>query len=356
MRLFVSFAARLTMLFGGTTALLASPPQRELTWGEKMFSALEHDFGVVTYGSEASHQIAIKNIYKDTITLYGAKSTCGCTSPSLTATSIPSGETAYLVLKLNTTQFKKAKSPNVDVSLSYDGGRTIESVRVAVRAYIRDDVHVSEDLVDFGVVGMTGDRTMKTTINYQGHAPWKITGVKSTEGKLDVQIAEPVRTSRGLNYDVSITIPTGTEPGKIDRQIYLITEEPGARSYIPLHVRATVESDVVVATPVIQLGNLAAGESRSARVILRGRQPFAIESIDGGEACDTAEMDPQVTKKVHIVPITFTAPTVAGRFSETLSIEIYGDHPPVTCKVEGDVTPAVEAAPQAPSLASDAGA
>jgi hypothetical protein len=333
-----------SLLLALVTGFAEAAPDRELSWAEKMFSELEYDFGVVTYGADARHEIAIHNNYKSTITIHGVKSTCGCTTPSVTANSIASGETAHLVLQLNTTRFKKGKAPHVDVQISHDGGRSIETVRVAVRAYIRDDVTVADEVLDLGVVTAGASTSRTTTVTYQGSAPWKITGAKSSGAQLDVRVGQPTRTNRGLTYDITVTLDPSVPVGKFDRQIFLTTEEP-AQSYFPLQVRATIEPDVVVATPVVQLGTLGPGEPRSSRIVLRGRNPFAVESMDGGEACNAADMDPAALKKVHILPFTFTAPSAPGHFSEAVSIEITGDHPAVSFRVEGDVT-----VPEAPAI------
>ena len=314
---------------------VANSPSSKLNWAEKMFETLEHDFGVVTKGADARHKIAIQNRYGEAITLHAAKSTCGCTTPELSTRILQPGETGYLELKLNTVRYSKRKSPNVDVKVSF-GSSAIKTVRVAVKAYIRDDVTTSDDTIDFGVVG-TGEAAKRTvTVNYHGRRNWRITGIQDNGQGVSVRISKPVRTGQGLRYNLDVVLSPELPVGDFERSLVVLTEEP-TRSYIPMRIRATVEPDIVVANPVVELGTLSAGADKTTRLVIRGRKPFSIESVEGLPGMVDATLAPSHVKSVHVIPVKITAPAVPGRFSQELVVKIAGDRAPVTCRVEGEV-------------------
>lgn len=325
----------LCLLLLGASIAQSAEPAKPGNWAERMFSETEYDFGVVTKGTDARHRIEIKNTYGEAITLHAATSTCGCTTPELSARLLQPGEVGYLELKLNTVKFSKAKHPNVDVKLSF-GASPATTVRISVHAYIRDDVTTSVDTLDFGVVGAGQAETRTVTVNYHGHNPWKITGVQDAGKGVQVEISKPVRTAQGQSYSLNVMLSPELPLGRLDCSLVVLTEEP-TKSYIPLRVRATVEADIVVATPVVQLGVVAAGADTQTRLVLRGRQPFTVEAVEGLPGSVTADLGRPTSKSVHILPVTITAPAVKGKFSQELVVKIAGGHAPVTCRVEGEV-------------------
>lgn len=310
-------------------------PTKSLTWAERMFAQLEYDFGVVTRGADVRHRIAIHNPFGEPITLQSAKSTCGCVTPELSTNVLQPNETGSLELRLNTVKFTGHKNPTIDVVLSFGGGNKA-TVRIPVRAYIRGDVSTSEDVVDFGVVGAGQTATRTMTVTYHGSAPWRITGVRNLGEGVTVEIADPVRTSQGTVYKLHVTLGSDLPVGNFERSLVVLTEEP-ARSYLTMQVRATIEPKIVVANPVIQLGGVEPGAKVTTRLIVRGRQPFSLEAVQGIGGMATADLSQTSDKSVHVVPLTITVPSVPGHFTENVLIKVVGETTPVTCRVEGEV-------------------
>lgn len=304
-------------------------------WAERLFAQTEHDFGVVTKGADVRHRITITNIYGEPITLHSVASTCGCTTPELSTRTLQPGESGYLELRLNTTRFSKQKHPNVDVKVSF-GTSAITTVRIPVHAYIRDDVTTSSDVVDFGVVSAGETAQRSTTISYHGQAPWKITGVQDTGKGMTVEISKPTRTAQGLSYQLNVTLAPDLPLGTLERSLIVLTEEPN-KSYVTLRVRATVEADVTLANAVVQLGVVQPASVNTARLVVRGRKPFAIEAVEGIPGTVTADLSKATNKTVHVVPLQIVAPAVPGKFSQELLVKVGGNRPAVKCRVEGEV-------------------
>src|SRR5690606_15385077 len=103
-------------LLGFCAVLGASKPvpAQELDWAQKMFGELSYDFGNVASGSDARHQIEVKNIYKEQVRILHVGTTCGCTAAQPSKEILETGETAYIEVVMNTVKFKRQKNSNVD--------------------------------------------------------------------------------------------------------------------------------------------------------------------------------------------------------------------------------------------------
>lgn len=333
------FSCCLLVLSAATASPGAEPARQNLNWAEKMFAELEHDFGVVMHGSDVRHRIAITNSYGEPITIDNVSTTCGCTAGEVSQKVLQPGESGYVEIKMNTLKFRQHKNSNVDVALSFANGRTRQQVRIPIHAYIRDDITTSDDVVDFGVIGAGESAVRRTSITYSGTNPWKITGIRDAGDGVQVEVGAPVRTPQGVRYDLKVSLASDLPLGHAERRLLVLTEEPN-KSYLPLRVRVTVEPGIVVATPVIQLGSLQPGSTTTARIVVRGRQPFGIDAVEG--IAGLGEVPPMngAEKAVHVIPVTITAPQTAGRFSREVVLKLTGGHAPLTCEIEGDVLPA----------------
>ena len=76
-----SVLVALALIAGSASARAQTPAEgRRYPWAEKMFSALEHDFGVVARGSEARFRIEITNLYDQELHFQQITTSCGCTA------------------------------------------------------------------------------------------------------------------------------------------------------------------------------------------------------------------------------------------------------------------------------------
>lgn len=66
------------------------------------FDARVHDFGVVNEGPQVRHVFQIRNKGTAPLVLSGAQASCGCTSATLDATTIPPGGTGSLSVAMDT--------------------------------------------------------------------------------------------------------------------------------------------------------------------------------------------------------------------------------------------------------------
>jgi hypothetical protein len=66
------------------------------------FDKIEHDFGKVTEGPQATTEFTVKNIGKEPLTISNVQASCGCTVPSWTKEPIAPGATGNIKAIYNT--------------------------------------------------------------------------------------------------------------------------------------------------------------------------------------------------------------------------------------------------------------
>src|SRR5438132_14347887 len=53
-------------------------------WAQKMFVATSHDFGHVARGAKAEFAFELQNVYEEDIHIADVRTSCGCTTPTIT--------------------------------------------------------------------------------------------------------------------------------------------------------------------------------------------------------------------------------------------------------------------------------
>jgi hypothetical protein len=319
-------------LVSGSPVLAA----QELNWAQKMFSELEHDFGVVARGADVRHRILIRNLYKETVTISGISTSCGCTSATASATTIPTNETVDLIVAMDTLKFMRQKDTHVDVRLTFDGIH-IKEVRIPIHAYIRPDVVLEPGVADFGTVGLGAGAQRHIALKYAGRDDWQIREVRSNSTHVQVHAEETGRGNGRVDYRLVVDLSPDAPEGAIRDQLTIITDD-ATNPYVPVSVTANVEPDIVVATPDVDLGTLTAGVEKTFRVVVRGREPFSIETIEceSDRECFRVKL-PKEAKSVHVLPITVTPPEAAGPLAEEFTIRVVGRSEPVKFRAAGQV-------------------
>jgi len=326
--------AMLAMAFiGGWTAQTRADDA--LNWAEKMFSERTHDFGVVAVGADTRYRLAIKNIYKETVHISNVRTTCGCTAAKPSRETLGSLETAYVEVKMNTLRFKHRKNSNVIVT--FDAPLSAE-VRIPITVYIRTDVVLNPGGVNFGAVAQGAKAERKISVTYAGRDDWKIKSVRTNNKNLAARIVETSRQDGQVGYNLLVSLKPTAPVGKLNQQMTLVTDDAN-NPYIPVLVRGTVEADITVTPAVIALGTMKSGERKTTNVVIRGRKPFTIQTIESSSTrkAFTVRLS-KSPRKVHVLPLVFTAPAAPGPFTEVFTVTIAGRPQPVTFKAYGTIT------------------
>jgi type 1 fimbria pilin len=309
---------------------------QELDWAQKMFSALDHDFGVVARGADVKGKILVKNLYKEPVTIVEAQTTCKCFKATPSQRTLKTGEVAEIELTMDTKNFMRQRDASLDVRVTFDNVH-YKSVRVPLKGYIRSDVVLSPGAAEFGTVDLGAGGQQQLRISYAGRDDWHIKEVRANRDYLKAAVREVTRSNGRVTYDLTVQLAPNAPEGALRDQLMLITDDAN-NPYVPVTVAAVVEPDIVVATPSVALGDLKAGVEKTVRVVVRGRKPFAIDTIEceSDLECFKVKLS-QDQKTVHVLPLTVTPPTMTGEFSEEFTVHIAGRDQPIKFRASGRV-------------------
>ncbi|RCS50525.1 DUF1573 domain-containing protein [Bremerella cremea] len=286
-------------------------------WANKMFQVRTHDFGTVAKGAKVFYEFEIQNIYEEDVHIAGVRSSCGCTSPSIKNETLKTWEKGAVVAKLNTDSFLGHKSATVTVTIDKP---FYAEVQLNVSTNIRGDVVFEPGSVQFGTVEKGEGGVAKVHVSQAGRSDWTITDVRSNDDFLGVEMLETNRGGGRVGYDLTVRLKENAPVGFISSQLALITNDGRAPS-IPLNVEGKVESPLSVSPGALQLGELKPGESTQKKLIVRANKPFKITGVKCDSECFKFAELPSEAKKMHFLPLTFTAGAEGGKVAEKIVIE-----------------------------------
>ncbi len=321
----------LAVVFVSMTAIDA----QELTWAEKMFEKLSHDFGVVARGSDVSYRFKITNIYKPTLRIASVRTTCGCSAAKPSKNTLASLEVAYVDVTMDTRLFIRRKDSHLIVT--FEKPHEAE-VQIPVTVYIRTDVVLDPGSVNFGAVDQKVGGQRKIGVAYAGRDDWKIKEIRNNNKHLDAMVVETDRGGGNVHYDLLVTLKPSVPVGEFRELLLLITDDPNSPQ-VPVLVEARVETDVTVTPDVVSLGVLVIGRPKTVNVVVQGKIPFTIDNVEcGSDSGDFKVQLPTKARLVHVLPLTITPPNKLGTFRDEFSVTITGRAEPVKFKVYGKVS------------------
>jgi hypothetical protein len=352
---------RLRMLSVGAVviALLAVGQASAQNWVSKMIAEKDHDFGTVARGADTVFKFPIKNIYKQDIDLVSVRSSCGCTSPTLEHKKLKTGETGYVVAKFNTRTFDGVHSATLTVTVQWnDKGitRTGEA-QLHVHGNIRSDVVFQPGAIKFEGVDQGTKSEQEVRVTYAGRSDWKITDVRGASDDLEVELTETGRQSGRVSYELLVRMKDTAASGYFNEQLVLVTND-GSNPRIPLHVEGRVIPQISVAPEALRFGDVAMGASVPKKVLVRGKKPFKITSVESASGAFEFKTDEESSDR-HFVEVVFAGTENPGPVKETIHITTdLGETFDATLTAYATVvppaneTPATEAPAAAPGVTS----
>ncbi|MCA9145414.1 MAG: DUF1573 domain-containing protein [Planctomycetaceae bacterium] len=315
-------------------ALLAGSPELSAQeWAKKMFKTTSHDFGSVARGAKAEFSFEFENLYEEDLHVASVRSSCGCTTPTITKRDLKTFEKSQIVATYNTRSFLGQKGATVTVVIDKP---YYAEVQLSVEGYIRSDVVFDPGEVNFGEVEQYNAAEKKLTVTYAGRSDWKITDVRSANEHFEVELAEKERSGGRVAYDMIVRLTNGAPSGYFQDQLNIITDDSGSKS-IPVLVQGSVVSPLTVSPASLILGTLEPGQIVKKQLIVRGNRPFRILRIECSDGCFSFDPPGQEPKQLHFIPVTFTA-DASGVVSQSITIQTdLGNGAIASCVAAGTV-------------------
>lgn len=302
----------LSLCFVGLSAL----PSYGQKWANDMFADREHDFGMVAKNADTEYKFEFKNLYKDDIVIRGVRSSCGCTTPSVTSTVLKSLETAYVVAKYNSDRFVGNRSATI--TLMIDRPYPAE-VQLKVTGFIRSDIVLEPGNLNFGSISEGAEVNRAVQVDYRGGRPdWQIVDVQSAYPHVRVSKKELTRRRGLVSYSLTARMVPGAEVGVNQAELILVTNDP-TNKHIPVNLVANIVSPIQITPVSLDLGAVKPGQRIVKHVLVRSDEGCTIKEVECG-CTDVEVTKPVGQKKLHRIPVAFTAGAQTGLITSTLRV------------------------------------
>jgi len=297
--------------------LLCATTASAQQWADKMFSEKSINFGPVPRAAKIEHEFIVTNNTNQTVHISHVRSSCGCTQPRIVGDVLKPGEQGKIVAAFNTHAFTGQRGATVTVT--FDQPQWAE-VQLQVKGYIRTDVVLSPNYVNFGSVAEGAASEKKIQIAYAGRNDWKITGVKSNSPLVTATVKEISRQNGRVNYELDVKLAEGAPKGYLNDQLVLLTNDRRATQF-PVNVEGRIVPELSVSPALLMLGTLQPKQKVTKQIVVKGFEPFKIVDIQCDQQGFTFEpKDKDEAKNVHLIPITFEAPDAAGKVNCKIEI------------------------------------
>lgn len=272
------------------------------TWAQKMFATTHHDFGTVSRNAKTEYSFVFENCYEEDVHIAGVRSSCGCTTPVVTKSTLKSWEKGEILAKFNTRTFLGTKSAMITVIIDRP---YYAEVQLTVGGTIRSDITVDPGEVQFGETDMGIGKTVDLQIAYTGAKDWKIVDVRGNSDALEVRLDKPTRQAGYVAYKMHVRLKPSAPIGEMNEELIIVTNDLNETdSQFRLPIFARVIPPVTVMPEKIVLGDLKKGQSQQQRLVVKAKKPFGISKID----CEDKRFEfsiPEGEKPVHVLQFTF---------------------------------------------------
>lgn len=290
-------------------------------WSETAFPVKSHDFGTVAVAAKTEFRFPIHNPFSGPMHIQSVRASCGCTTPILESHTIAPNERGALLARFNTDTFRGKRGATLTVVIDQP---FYSEVRLRVDGYIRSDMVFHPGAIEFGRVDQGSSMAKSTKVYYAGRDDWQILNVRSNKAWLVPTLSEVSRGGGRVNYEIAVALREDAPQGFFQDELVVRTNDRG-RPRVPLKVSGQVDSALSVSPKAIALREIKPGQPVTQKLILLGRKPFLVQSIqaDGWdiEFTPTDEM-----KTTHIVypKLTFVG-NQSGQQKSSIEITTSGE-------------------------------
>jgi hypothetical protein len=325
--------ARVVCTFGALAVALSATTASAQQWADKMFQEKSVNFGAVPRAAKIEHEFLVTNPFAEAVHIAHVRSSCGCTQPRIVNDTIEPGQTGVIVAAFNTNAFTGQRGATVTVTI--DRPQWAE-VQLQVKGYIRTDVVLSPNAVNFGSVAEGAPADQKIQINYAGRSDWQITGVNSNSPFVTATLKETRRDGGRVGYELDVKLAAGAPKGYVQDTLTLTTNDHRSTQF-PVIVEGRIVPELAVSPASLLLGTVSPGQEIKKQIVVKSAEPFKIVDVRCQEQGFHFQPSEE-SKAVHLVPMTFTVPNKPGKL--TCTIEIVTDKNdrqtvtlPVSCEV-----------------------
>jgi len=293
-------------------------------WAIKMFSEMGgprlHDFGSVALHANVEHRFQFKNVYDSDVVISSVSSNCGCTKASASKSLIRPGEVAEIIARVDTSGREHTKARKATIRVLFSKPAVAE-VQLQVKTYIRPDVGFEPGQIDLGTVPFGGTVVKKAFLQYEGRPDWALIGIQKNNPGIKAEAREVRRQGGSVLYEIQVELKPDATPGYIDDLLRFKTNDRDlSTSSIFLPIEGLVVEPLSVKPGCLQLGVVPQKGSVSKNLVVSGTEPFKVVDVSSDDG-RLRFIKTDLTRSVHVIPVTFRAGSRAGNFSSSITIK-----------------------------------
>ena len=306
---FIGFGFAITLLSGFVLA-------DEGSWAAKMFKTTEHDFRVVGRGAKCEYHFEFTNLYEEDVHVAAVRSSCGCTTPTVSKDLLKTHEKASIVAKFNTSSFIGQKSATITVV--FDRPYFAE-VQLKVEGFIRTDITFDPAEVAFGEIASGGESQQDITITHTGNSNWQITDVRSLCEHLQVQLSAPQKSPGMVRYRMRVNVLPTMPEGDVRERLTLISNDAQFPT-TEMAVNGRIRPSLSVSPKAVILGTTQPGGVVEKRLVLRGDEPFGVTQVVCADKRFEFETPKGEDKKLQFITMRFKAGDQPDQIAQEIRI------------------------------------
>src|SRR3954451_10014648 len=297
---------------------LAIPPAGAQDWVASAFPERSFEFGTVARGSKLIHAFKVLNPTNQEIHIADFRTKCGCTQVRLGAREIPPGTLTIIEATIDTTKFEGFKATGLTMVIDRP---SVVEVELKLTCFIQSEITLNPGQIDFGIVQHASQPTVTATLNYNGTRPdFAIERMQTRSGDVTVKSKEVSRSAGGPTQFLLTAVLNPSAPNGLFREeVKIFTNDPAVPT-LPVTVTANVQSAVTVSPAVLNLGRVRPGEVVKKTVLIRSSQPFKVTEVKPSDEDLSATPDPDGSRPLHMVNLTFKAPARSGPYHAVCEI------------------------------------
>ncbi len=304
-------------------SLVVTPSLTRANWAESAFPVKTYDFGTVAVASKTEFRFPITNTTNDTIHIQTVRASCGCTTPIVETPYIAPGQSGSVLARFNTDTFRGKRGATLTVVIDKP---TYTEVRLRVDGYIRQDMVFQPGAIDFGKLNYGESHKKSANIMYAGRDDWSVVEVLSNKSWMSVELKQESRGSQRVTYSVAVTLDPSAPAGYFQDEVIVVTNDR-SMPRVPLRVSGDLQSALSISPQSIAIGSVKPGEAVERQLVVRGREPFVVESVEV-KGFDVSFVPITQPKTTHIFTAKFTANgDLLGQQSGSVSIKTGGSTP-----------------------------
>jgi hypothetical protein len=297
------------------TTTLFSSTASAVDWRDIAFPVKSHDFGTRAVAAKTEFRFPVVNTFGSEIHLQTVRASCGCTTPIIETEYIQPGQTGTILARFNTDTFRGEKGATLTVVMDQP---FYSEIRLEVKGYIRSDIVFHPGSLDFGSIDQSTSASKTTKVLYAGRSDWRIVNVRANKPWLIPAVKMLQQGEGKVDYELTVAVREDAPQGFFQDEV-IVTTNDAKMTQVPLPVRGNIESALTISPQSLALGSLKPGESVRKRLVVKGREPFTIQSITAkGWKIEFEQSG--VLRSTHLVNATFTPTDAVG--PQKISVEI----------------------------------